>query len=150
MKYKFHPAAERGVNAYRDSACSCACSTCIQQALGGAHYATVHGARRSMAASGNALAAAAPARALARFHRAACYNVTDGHHGRAPDAALRAVMVKRARSKRSTLPMSCSAFTRRASATRCVRDARARQLAYWRPVRAAAQYGRLCAARHWL
>jgi hypothetical protein len=42
------------------------------------------------------------------------------------NAALRAVMAKRARSVRSTLRFGCSAVTRRASAFRCVRDARTR------------------------
>ena len=97
------------------------------QALGGARDSTVSCVRRSMAASGRALAAAAAARASTHVRRAACCTVTNGHHVRALNAAQRAVMVKRARSRRSMLPVSCSAVTRRDSAIRCVREARARQ-----------------------
>jgi hypothetical protein len=118
---------ERGGNAYRGSDCGCACSDHVHQVLDGAHDATVHGARRSKAASGRALAAAAAARASVHAHRAARCTVTVGHRERAMNVALRAVMVMRARSVRSTLPVSCSAVTRRASAIRCARDACARQ-----------------------
>jgi hypothetical protein len=66
------------------------------------------------------------------------------------NAAQRAVMVKRACSVRSTLALA-AAPSGAASAllAACATHARAR-LTYWRPVRAAAQYDRLCAARHWL
>jgi hypothetical protein len=120
-------AAGRASSAYRRVACCGTCSQHAHWALAGARDATVRCARRMMAATGRARAAAAAARAPARFHRAARCAFKNGHQDRAMNAAQRAVMVKRACSMRSTLPMSCSAVTRRASAFRCARDARARQ-----------------------
>ena len=119
-------AAGRAASAYRRVACSCACSIHVHQALGGARDATVRCARRMMAATGRARAAAAAARAPARFHRVARCACTNGHQDRAMNAALRAVMVKRARSVCSTVRFGCSAVTRCASATRCVSNARTR------------------------